>query len=189
VVGIAQLTEKQKMIREYLKTAWSQSDRSVGRALGVSHSTVALVRKSMIESGRFDHLYNNTEEWMNHPYIKANKELLETLNARGLRAIKRLDVLDYMMANPQIKSPCVAQAYLAREKRKERKDARVVLSIDDVDIRVADVRKVGQFDWIDDGSVDLCLCDPPWGKASASICEGISKVAASKLREGGSCLC
>lgn len=186
MVGIARLTEKQKKIQEYLKNAWELSDRSVARALGVSHSTVGRVRQEMIQSGRFDHLSNEDEEWMNHPYIQANKGLLETLNARGLRAIKRLDVLDYMMANPQIKSPCVAQAYLAREKRKERKDARVVLSIDDVDIRVADVRKVGQFDWIDDGSVDLCLCDPPWGKASASICEGISKVAASKLREGGS---
>ncbi|WP_330381866.1 TRM11 family methyltransferase, partial [Defluviitalea phaphyphila] len=142
----------------------------------------------MIQSGRFDHLSNEDEEWMHHPYIVANKRLLENLTPRGLRAIKKLDVLDYMMTHPQIKSPCVAQAYLTREKRQQRKDARVTISLDDVDIRVADVRHVEQFDWIRDGSVDLCLCDPPWGKSSPEVCEGISKVAASKLRDGGNLL-
>lgn len=185
---MAKQTETQRKIKEYLKTAWSSSDRSVARALSVSHTTVGLVRQQMIKSGRFDHLYNECEEWRNHRYIQENKNLLETLNARGMRAIKRLDVLDYMQANPQIKSPCVAQAYLAREARAKRKDARVELSIDDVDIRVADVTKPEQFDWIPDNSVDLCLCDPPWGRASSSVCEGISKVASSKLREGGSLL-
>lgn len=185
---MAKQTDKQKMIKEYLKTAWSSSDRSVARALSVSHTTVALVRKSMVESGRFDHLYNEDNEYMNHPYIVANKGLLETLNTRNLRAIKSLEVLDYMMDNPQIKSPCVAQAYLAREARAKRKDARVELSIDDIDIRVADVTKPEQFNWIPDNSVDLCLCDPPWGKSSASVCEGISKVVANKLRQGGSLL-
>ena len=185
---MAKQTETQKRIKEYLKTAWKQSDRSVSRALGVSHSTVSIVRKNMVESGRFVHLYNEDDSWKSHPYILANKNLLETLNARGMRAIKRIEVLDYMMANPRIKSPCVAQAYLAREARAKRKDARVELSIDDIDIRVADVTKPEQFDWIVDGSVDLCICDPPWGKSSAEVCVGISKVAASKLRVGGSLL-
>lgn len=185
---MAKQTETQRRIKEYLKTAWNLSGRSVGRALGVSHTTAGIVRKKMIESGRFDHLYNEDSEWMNHPYIQANKYLLETLNVRGLRAIKRIEVLDYMMTHPQIKSPCVAQAYLARQKRQERKDARVVIDLVDVDIRVADVRKVEQFDWIDDGSVDLCICDPPWGKASPEVCEGIAEVAARKLKNGGSLL-
>ena len=185
---MAKQTDKQKMIKEYLKTAWSSSDRSVARALSVSHTTVALVRKRMVESGRFDHLYNEDEEWRNHRYIQANKDLLETLNARGMRAIKRIDVLDYMLANPHIKSPCVAQAYLAREARSKRKDARVSIDLGDIDIRVADVTKAEQFDWIDDESVDLCLCDPPWGKASPKVCKGIAEVAARKLKDGGSLL-
>ena len=191
VIGIGKLTDKQKKIQEYLKTAWELSDRSIARALGVSHSTVGRLRKEMIKSGRFDHLSNKNKEnteWMNHPYLRANKGLLETLNPRGLRAIKRLDVLDYMMTHPRIKSPCVAQAYLAREKRKQRKDSRVTISLDDVDIRVADVRQVEHFDWIADNSVDLCLCDPPWHKTSVPVCEGISRVAANKLRDGGSLL-
>ena len=189
VIGIAKLTDKQIKIREYLKSAWNLSDRSIARALGVSHSTVGRVRKEMQKSGRFDHLSNTADnEWMNHPYIQANKGLLETLNPRGLRAIKNIEVLDYMQAHPQIKSPCVAQAYLAREKRQQRKDARVTISLDDVDIRVADVRHVEQFDWIEDGSIDLCICDPPWDRTSIPICEGISRVAADKLRDGGSLL-
>lgn len=60
--------------------------------------------------------------------------------------------------------------------------------MDDVDIRVADVRHVEQFDWIEDGSIDLCICDPPWDRTSIPICEGISRVAADKLRDGGSLL-
>jgi len=185
---MAKQTETQRRIKEYLKTAWNLSNRSVARALGVSHSTVGIVRKKMIESGRFDHLSNEDDSWKNHPYIKANKVLLKTLNARGLRAIKRLDVLDYMMANPQIKSPCVAQAYLAREARAKRKDSRVAIDLADVDIRVADVMKVEQFNWVNDESVDLCICDPPWGKASPEVCQGIAKVAARKLKDGGSLL-
>ena len=151
---MAKQTETQKKIKEYLKTAWKQSDRSVARALGVSHSTVGVVRKSMVESGRFDHLDNEDDSWMQHPYILANKSLLETLNSRNLRAIKRLNVLDYMLDNPHIKSPAVAQAYLAREARAKRKDAKVDINISDIDIRVADVTMVEQFDWIDDNSVD-----------------------------------
>lgn len=185
---MAKQTETQKKIKEYLKTAWSLSDRSVARALSVSHSTVGLVRKQMIESGRFNHLYNEDNSYMNHPYIQTNKNLLDTLNARNLRAIKRIDVLDYLMDNPQIKSPCVAQAYLAREARAKRKDARVNIDLDDIEIRVVDVRQVEQFDWIEDGSVDLCLCDPPWGKASSEVCKGIAEVAARKLKNGGSLL-
>lgn len=185
---MAKQTETQRKIKEYLKTAWNLSDRSIGRALSVSHTTFGLVRQQMIKSGRFGHLSNEDNEYMNHPYIVANKGLLETLNTRNLRAIKRLDVLDYMLENPQIKNPCVAKAYLAREARQRRKDARVNIDLDDIDIRIADVRQVEQFDWIDDNSVDLCICDPPWGKVSASVCEGISKVAASKLRDGGSLL-
>ncbi len=186
---MAKQTETQRKIKEYLKTAWSSSDRSVARALSVSHTTVGLVRQQMIKSGRFDHLYNECEEWRNHRYIQENKNLLETLNARGMRAIKRLDVLDYMQANPQIKSPCVAQAYLAREARAKRKDARVVLDLDtDVNIRVADVTDANQFNWIHDNSVDLCICDPPWGKASPEVCQGIAEVAARKLKNGGSLL-
>lgn len=185
---MAKQTDTQRIIKEYLKTAWWQSNRSVARTLGVSHSTVGIVRQKMIGSGRFDHLYNDNNEWREHPYIIANKGLLETLNARGLRAIKRLDVLDYMQANPQIKSPCVAQAYLAREARSKRKDAKVTIDMDDVDIRVADVTKSEQFEWVDDGSLDLCLCDPPWGKSSPEVCQGIAEVAVKKLKYGGSLL-
>lgn len=189
MIDIARLTEKQKKIQEYLKTAWKLSDRSIARVLGVSHSTVGKVRKDMIKSGRFHHLSNtNNAEWMNHPYLRANKRLLDTLTPRGLRAIKNIEVLDYMMAHPKVKSPCVAQAYLAREKRQQRKDARITISLDDVVIKVADVRYIEQFDWIENGSVNLCLCDPPWNKESASICEGISRIAAAKLRDEGSLL-
>lgn len=185
---MAKQSDTQRKVKEYLKTAWGQSDRSVARALGLSHSTVGLVRKNMVESGRFDHLSNDSNEWMEHPYILANLGLLETLNVRGLRAIKRLDVLEYMQDNPQIKSPAVAQAYLAREAKESRKDARVSIELDDIDIRVADVTDIEQFDWVKDGSVDLCICDPPWGKSSTDVCMGISEVASRKLREGGSLL-
>lgn len=183
--------EKRLQIKLHLKTHWQASSRSIGRALGVHHSTVESVRAEMVESGRFSHLYTDdkdTEKWKGHPYLKENKGLLETLNPRNLRAIKRIDVLDYMMANPQIKSPCVAQAKLAKEAIIRRKTAPVTITEADIDIRVADVTKLNQLDFVPNNSVDLCICDPPWDKTSAEVCVGISNAASAKLREGGSLL-
>ena len=87
----------------------------------------------MQKSGRFDHLSNTVMKWMNHPYIQANKELLETLNPRGLRALKNIEVLDYMQAH-LYKSPCCTGLFSTR-KDNSVKDARVTISLDDVDIR------------------------------------------------------
>lgn len=183
--------DKRLQIKEYLKTAWSQSDRSVGRALGISHSTVGSVRAEMIKSGRFSHLYTDnkdSEEWKNHLYLRENKGLLENLNPRGLRAIKRIEVLDYMLEHPQIKSPCVAQAKLARENIAKRKSASVTLTEADIVIKKANVCNLDELDFVLDSGVDLCICDPPWDNSSASVSAGIANAAAAKLRNGGSLL-
>lgn len=184
--------EKREQIKLHLKTHWQASNRSVARALGVHHTTVKNVRESMEQSGRFSHLYTTEADysWKNHPYLQMseNKGLLETLNPRNLRAIKRIDVLDYMMEHPQIKSPCVAQAKLAKEAIIKRKNASVTITEADIDIRVADVTKLNQLDFVPNNSVDLCICDPPWDKTSAEVCIGISNAASAKLREGGSLL-
>lgn len=179
-------SQKRKLIKDHLKTAWSQSDRSVGRTLNVSHSTVASVRVDMINSGRFSHLSTDTEEWRNHQYLQGKQDLLETLNLRNLRAIKKLDVLDYLMANPSIKSPAVAQARLAKQRIEERKSASVTITKADIDIREADCTKT--MSWIKPSSVGLCLCDPPWDSTSANVCKGILKNSARILKEGGSLL-
>lgn len=184
--------DKREQIKQHLKTHWEMSNRAVGRALGVHHSTVSSVRTEMEQSGRFSHLSTAPKDgiWKNHPYLQSseNKVLLETLNSRGLRAIKRIDVLDYMMEHPQIKSPCVAQAKLAKEAIIKRKNASVTITEADVDIRVADVTKLAELDFVPNNSVDLCICDPPWDKTSAEVCVGISNAVSAKLREGGSLL-
>lgn len=184
--------EKRQQIKLHLKTHWGASNRSIGRALGVHHTTVQNVRESMEQSGRFSHLYTTEEDskWKNHPYLKLdeNKGLLETLNPRNLRAIKRIDVLDYMMEHPQIKSPCVAQAKLAKEAIIRRKNASVTITEADIDIRVADVTKLDQLDFVPNNGIDLCICDPPWDSSSAEVCVGIANAAAVKLRDGASLL-
>ncbi|MFL0245994.1 DNA methyltransferase [Candidatus Clostridium stratigraminis] len=184
-------SSKHEQIKLHLKTHWQASNRSVARALGCSHSTVASVRAEMVESGRFSHLYTDgkdAEKWKNHPYLIENKGLLETLNPRNLRAIKRIEVLNYMMEHPQIKSPCVAQAKLAKEAIIRRKNASVTITEDDVTIRVADVTKLSELDYVPNNGVDLVLCDPPWDSTSAEVCVGIADAAAAKLRKGGSLL-
>jgi hypothetical protein len=183
--------DKRLLIKQHLKTAWGASNRSIGRALSISHDTVASVRAEMIKSGRFSHLYTDnakTDEWKSHPYLLENKSLIETLNPRGLRAIKRIEVLDYMMEHPQIKSPCVAQAKLARENITKRKNASVTLTEADVIIRQANVCNVEELAFVPDCGIDLMICDPPWDKTSAEVCVGIANAAAVKLREGGSLL-
>lgn len=185
--------EKRLQIKLHLKTHWGASNRSIARALGVHHSTIASVRAEMVESGRFSHLYtddNDTKIWKKHPYLQLeeNKDLLENLNPRGLRAIKRIDVLDYMMEHPQIKSPCVAQAKLAKEAIIRRKNASVTLTEADVIIRQANVCNLTELDYVPNNGVDLCICDPPWDSTSAEVCVGIADAAAVKLREGGSLL-
>lgn len=146
----------------------------------------------MVESGRFDHLYtdNNLEEWKNHPYLKLeeNKGLLETLNPRGLRAIKRIEVLEYMMANKTIKSPCVVQAKLAKEVIIKRKTAPVTLTEADIVIRQANVCNLEELGFVPDCGVDLAICDPPWDKTSAEVCVGIANAASAKLKDGASLL-
>ena len=181
--------EKRQQIKLHLKTNWEASNRSISRALGVHHNTVKSVRDELVQSGGISQLYTDkkSEPWREHPYIKANPHLLETLNPRGLRALKRIPVLDYMLENSQIKSPCVAQAKLAKQAIIRRKTAPHEVTEDDVDIRVADVTKLDQLDFMPN-EVDLCICDPPYGKTSAEVCRGIADAASVKLRDGGSLL-
>ncbi len=186
-------SEKREQIKLHLKTHWQASNRSIGRTLGVHHSTVKNVRDEMVESGRFSHLYTDTSDvgkWKNHPYLKLdeNKGLLETLNPRNLRAIKRIEVLDYMMTNKTIKSPCVAQAKLAKEAIIKRKTAPVTLTEADIVIKKANVCNLEELDFVPDCGVDLCICDPPWDSTSAEVCTGIANAAATKLKNGASLL-
>ncbi|WML36951.1 DNA methyltransferase [Clostridium sp. OS1-26] len=184
--------EKRQQIKLHLKINWQASNRSVGRALGIHHTTVKSVRDEMIQSGRFSHLYTTDkgDSWKNHPYLQLdeNKGLIETLNPRNLRAIKRIDVLDYMMANPQIKSPCVAQAKLAKEAIIRRKTAPVTLTEADIVIRKANVCNIEELSFVPDCGVDLCICDPPWDSTSAEVCAGIANAASAKLKDGASLL-
>lgn len=185
--------DKRLQIKQHLKTYWSQSNRAVGRSLGVSHGTVASVRANMVSSGRFVHLYTNdmeSEEWKQHPYLQLseNTVLIETLNVRNLRAIKRTEVLDYLMEHKQIKSPCVAQAKLARENIAKRKNASVTLTEDAIVIKKADVCNIEELNFVPDCGVDLIICDPPWNSTSAEVCVGIANAAAVKLKKGASLL-
>jgi hypothetical protein len=93
-----------------------------------------------------------------------------------------------MLANPQIKSPCVAQAKIAKEAIIKRKTAPSSLIEADVIIKKADVCNLEELYFVPDESVDLVICDPPWDKTSADVCKGIAKASAAKLRDGGSLL-
>ena len=173
-------------IKNYLKTAWTSSDRFVSRTLNVSHSTVAIVRKEMRDSGRYGHLTNEAEKWREHQYLLDNPALLERLNVRGLRAIKHIEVLDFLMANPQIKSPCVAQAMIAKQAKEKRKNASITLTEADIDIRVADCTK--KLSWVKPNSVKLAICDPYYGATGVEVAKGCARNAARVLAPGGSLL-
>jgi IS30 family transposase len=82
-----QLSQKQKrlQIQERLLAAPEVSDRAIAKGLGVSHITVRTVRRELLELGHIEPVTTSAAaDWLNHPYIRKNPDLLSELNERGL---------------------------------------------------------------------------------------------------------
>ena len=72
--------------------------------------------------------------------------------------------------------------------RKERADAEqaAIKSADRSRFTIR-IGEVGNLDWIEDGSVDLIVTDPPYPKEHLALYSSLSKTAARVLKPGGSC--
>jgi 16S rRNA G966 N2-methylase RsmD len=187
-----QLTQKEKreQIRSHLTTAPSLSDRVIAKTLGVSHVTVGAVRREMrTGSGHSVRVTTpNNTEWLNHPYILDNPNLLYELNERGLRAIKVPGVLD-IMAERGLTSPIYAQRVLHKREKAARKNATGMTILDKNVIIKQDDLLTG-LEWIQDNQVDLICTDLPYSKKYLPLYSALSKLAGRVLlADGGSLLC
>lgn len=106
-------SKKRILIETQIKLEPSLSSRSIGRQLGVSHVTVEKVRQELIKTGQLT-IVDTPPKYLSHPYLKQHPEILNKLDARGLRALKAPSVLDLMQERQSL-SPRSCQAILNRQ--------------------------------------------------------------------------
>lgn len=174
-------SEKQKLIRKQIKLEPSLSSRSIGRQLGVSHVTVEKVRQELLETGQLT-IMDTPPEYLSHPYLKQHPEILNRLDARGLRALKAPGVLDLMQERQSL-SPRSCQAILNRRKKADRRK-NTSDKTPEFDIRCADLLK-DDLSWIHDDSVDLILTDLPYSSAYIDVYKALSHLAGRVLKKDG----
>jgi 16S rRNA G966 N2-methylase RsmD len=163
------------------------SDRTIAKGLGVSHITVRTVRRELLESGHIEPVTTPAAaDWLNHPYIRKNPDLLSELNERGLRAIKAPGVID-VMAERGLTSPIYAQRVLHRTNKAARKNAAYTLAAEDVILRVDDL--FTGLPWIESESLDLICTDLPYSREYIPLYSALSMLAGRTLKDGGSLLC
>lgn len=172
--------EKRKLVIDRIKGFPELGDRVISRQLGVSHTFVGDVRR---EIGLKLQLDTSKNEYLSHPYIVANPQILDGLSERGLRAIRSKDVVE-IMAEKSLKSPVHAQRLLYKSKIAESENAFVELAEADIMLFCDDLR-TGLTEKIADNSVDLILCDPPYGARYIELYSHIGRLA-RMLRPGAS---
>lgn len=186
---LTQQQQKRKLIIDRLKIAPELSDRAIAKMVigGVSPTTVGKVRREFfdktIQTGHSD---TQPDDWMKHPYLKANPDLLEGLSDKSLRAIKSKGVLD-LMQQRKSRSPRYCQRILYDEHKEVNKDPAITITEDDVSIFVGDVTT--GLPQIKDNSVDVLFVDPPYDRVAVeTLYSHISSVAGRVLVDGGSLL-
>jgi 16S rRNA G966 N2-methylase RsmD len=177
--------QRRKQIKDLLLSAHQLPNRVIARTVGCSHSTVSKVRAELTSGGQIAQLDTHGESWESHPYIKQNPQLLENLDERGLRALKKLDVLD-KMEEKNLSSPIYAQRLLHKAAKKARENVVFKLSAGDITLRCGDI--TDGLPWIADKSIDLIFTDPPYAKEYLPLFNHISSIAARTLKDDGNLL-
>lgn len=176
------VSEKQKLIEKQIKIAPHLSSRAISKQLNVSHVTVQKYKQKLLESGQLS-MVDTPPEWMSHPYLKLHPEILDGLDARGLRALKAPGVLD-LMEERQSLSPRSCQAILNRQIKAARRKNNLG-AVPEVDIRCADLLKDDLSSFIPDSSVDLILTDLPYSSAYINVYKALSHLAGRVLKKDG----
>lgn len=174
-------TEKRALIKQQIKIEPSLSSRAIGRQLNVSHVTVEKVRKELLESGQLTTV-DTVPEYLSHPYLEEHPEILQGLDARGLRALKSPGVLDLMRERGSL-SPRSSQAALNRQRKANRRKNTSGV-VPEVDIRQCDLLK-DNLSWIPDDSVDLILTDLPYSVDYIELYRVLSRLAGRVLKKDG----
>ncbi len=174
-------SEKAKLIETQIKIAPHLSARAISKQLGFSHVTIQKYKQKLLESGQLS-IPDTPPEWQLHPYLKQHPEIMEGLNARGLRALKAPGVLDLMQERQSL-SPRSCQAILNRQiKAARRKNTSG--AVPEFDIRQCDLLK-DNLEWIPSDSIDLILTDLPYSSAYINVYKALSHLAGRVLKKDG----
>ena len=177
--------QKRKLVEDRLRIAPELSDRSIAKMVGVSPTTVGVIRRELglnnVQTGQVD---TGGYDWTKHPYLRENPNLLTGLSEASLRAVKVECVLDLMQQRGS-KSPRYCQRLLYQERLKANKSPSVTVTEDDVKVFVGDVRT--GLPQIKDNSVDIIFVDPAYDKVAVeTLYSHIASVAGRILVEHGS---
>lgn len=174
--------QMREMIAWSLRRAPERSDRSVAKATGASHPTVARVRRRMEAGGTIYHLASRDgSDGKTYPAAKPTTYACSASESRRARSL--LDRLgDDAPARPS--SLRVLHKLVNRRDREALKgapEARLPARIR--------VEHCGFLDLpVPDDSVDLIFTDPPWGAAGRVQMPEFAAWAARKLRPDGGVL-
>lgn len=174
--------DMERRIKECIKNSPELSSRAIGRIVGCHHATVSKYRNEMLDGSQIIHADTGVYDWVNHPYLLKNPSILDGLSIKGLCAIKRPGVLDKMQEK-NLTSPVYASSLLNGEKLAVKGVAANPIKRSDVRIFVQDIRK--GLPQVGDESVDLVLCDPPYGSKWLGLYENIGEVSARILKPHG----
>lgn len=182
------LTQEQKrgLIREQLKETPEKSDRQIAKDLGVSNNTVSLQRKTMEHSGELCESHTSTgSDGKTYPR-QVERKPVSVFNptAREERSMKEPEVVERMAENGV--SALTAAKQIQREHKAEKKAFSLEKKIPDGMCKLicADIKSGLNF--IENGSVDYIITDPPYPQEYIPLYSDLSNVAARVLKPGGS---
>ena len=186
-----QLTQQQKRaeVRSRLILAPELSNRAIARQLNISHHVVEKVRQELLQAGILSQAEPRNDDWLKHPYLVANPDLLNNTSERIIRALKADGVLPLMQERNSL-SAIYCQRLLHKQKKAAEEAAYVELTHSDIVLKCDDV--LNGLSWIKPNSLDGCIVDPPY-QASAvksssdkpSLYKAIAQVAERVLKPGG----
>ncbi len=162
------------------------SNRAVARNLNCSHTTVSSVRQELIEANELETTNKTDTNWINHPHLIANPNILDNATVRTLRALRSDGVLD-MMQERNLKSAVYAQQLLNQQRKRARKDFSLIKP-DLADVRLICADIAIDIPEIPDNSVDLVLCDPPYSSDYLHLYLDLGKLIARTLTKHGNAL-
>ncbi len=174
------ISDKRRTAKFFLQSAPRNSDRLIGRIVGLDHKTVACVRGDLQASGEIPQVQQRqggNQKTFKFPRITVNTKREEERAKSSLQVLgtdapaKALDLS---------KAEELVRCKKARERRQARTHA-PLLPTDSIQILHSDFRDLQ----IENDSVPLFLADPPYDRASLGLYEDVARFAAQKLRPDG----
>lgn len=174
--------QRRAIIADALRDDASQSDRQVAAQLGVSHPTVAAVRRELECIGDVEEFSTRSDvlgrkQPVRRPSISVTSRRDES---RALAALATLGN-DAPGRSMTVRRAEILARGIQLERRRNARSKKVVQG-PDWEIRRGDFRRV--LDDLDDNSIDLIVTDPPYGDDALELWSDLGVLAARVLKPG-----